>query len=161
MALTSAQLTTFKAAILANTDPVVVQALLDGNAGVIAAWYNGDSDFWVFKASVSTEDIAKGGIKYSEYETALGAAERSTFDLIIRNGTIDPRDENVREGLFAVCFKFNKAPETTTRLLALIRRLANHAEKLFATGLGTTASPGSAVFEGNVSVVDISQALQS
>ena len=56
---------------------------------------------------------------------------------------------------------FSGAGGATTRaaLLALWKRVASRVERLFATGTGSDASPGTLVFEGAIDVNDVSLAL--
>ena len=50
---------------------------------------------------------------------------------------------------------------TRDALVALWRRFALRGEKLYATGTGTTVSPGSLVVEGSISNDNIVQALSA
>jgi hypothetical protein len=47
---------------------------------------------------------------------------------------------------------------TRDALDALYRRTATRGERLYATGAGTTVSPGVLVYEGNISTGDITDA---
>jgi hypothetical protein len=47
---------------------------------------------------------------------------------------------------------------TRAALLALWKRLATRGEKLYATGTGSDAVPGTLTFEGNISARDVEEA---
>jgi hypothetical protein len=62
---------------------------------------------------------------------------------------------NIRQGIADIF----PAGAQRTHLLAIARRKALRIERLFATGTGSTASPGVFSFEGTLSYLDIANAL--
>ena len=76
------------------------------------------------------------------------------------DGTTDPSLSNVRQAFLDI-FSGATAPAPANRahLAAMSRRKATRAEKVFATGLGTTASPGLFGFQGAITINDVGQAL--
>ena len=80
-------------------------------------------------------------------------AWRELFDV---DGWVNPSLTNVRQA-FADIFSGGTAPAPANRthLLAVARRKASRIEKLYATGTGSTGSPGTLVFEGTVTPSEI------
>ena len=160
MALTSAQLVTLKAAIAAETNPTLVAARTAGATGAMADWYNLASTFVVWKTSVP---VAQVGNAMDSVEVAgLTTANTNRLQVMAAYAGVafNPSVANVRAGFDSV---FSGAGGVNTRaaLLALWKRFATNAEKLFATGNGADATPGALVFEGNVRNEDIVAALAS
>ena len=72
-------------------------------------------------------------------------------------GAINFSRPNVRQGLQDI-FSGAGGASQRTHLLAIGRRLTTRAEKLFSAGTGSTASPGTMGFEGNLSYQDVQEA---
>jgi hypothetical protein len=163
MPLTQAQKTILKADILANQDPVIIQAVEDGNDVSGAAWYNlqASPDFFVFKSFVSEQDIKNLGVDFAEH-LIFTAAEERTFRFLTDNG-FDPRFENIRSGLATT---LTNHTDTRDNILSISTKLASNIEKLFSTvGTGVGGGDGSAmnlaailVFEGEITPRDIREA---
>jgi hypothetical protein len=177
MTLTPAQLTTFKADIEANTDPVIVQALLDGAVGVIASWYNEGSTFWVWRPDVSAAEIGSA-VNLKDLGNIISAnSERITtaFTLVNSNGGQFHGDRTDHRAFFADMFSGANGATTRPIIRDAWQRLATEIEKLFATGTGTQATgeiddgtgvpaagdPGELVFEGVINTNDVIAALNS
>lgn len=172
MALSDSQLDTFKADILANTDPAVVSALAAGADNAIAAWYNQDAvpAFVVWKTRVYKQDLY-------EMASPVGQVWNWTFYVGLNPGEqgawlelfSDPGDGSMEmhPHLPQVRSAWNEifaGPQTSPANLrahieSLSKRDATYAEKLFATGTGTTATPATMSFEGSVSSSDVRAAL--
>jgi hypothetical protein len=74
-------------------------------------------------------------------------------------GAIDPSRANVRQGFNDIFSGTqNNAAAQRTHLLTVSRRKATRAEKLFATGTGSTAAPAALGYEGAVLGVDVEAA---
>lgn len=157
--LSTAQLQTLKAAIAAETTPAFVTLRQAGNENGMAAWYNGASTFVVWKNSVS---IIETGQAFNGAEWAGMTAANHT-----RLQTVAQYLQSYKPGLADVRAMFNDiwsgAGGVTTRanLLALWKRFATQGEKVFATGTGSDASPGTLVVEGALTAQNISDALRS
>lgn len=154
--MTSAQLTTLKADILA--DPVLAAKPMndDGHFAIAAAYNLTASPAWrVWKTSVSTADC-KDAVNWTEF-IGRSVGERAAFEFLLSNGHINPSRANVRQGIADM---FSGAGGTITRnaLLALSKRDATRAEKLFSSGTGSDAVPATTTFEGNLSYSDVSAA---
>lgn len=137
--LTASQLTTFAAALAAETDATLAALRDSGQTGAVAAWYNEDSStFYVWRNSVPLEEY-RGAITWTEVD-ALTAGAARIWEWITGGMTLplEPSNPEVRQGL-ADCW--GAGTTTRTDLIAASKRLASRAEELFATGTGSEADP--------------------
>lgn len=167
MPLTSAQLATLKSDIqndgALNSQPNTP----DGNM-VIANAYNANAspDFWVWKSRVAKNDLVTSvGPDGTTFNwTGNGFITRSAGEQTawreLFNGTesVNPSLANVRQAFSDIFSGTGNAQANRTHLLAVARRKATRGEKLFATGTGSTASPGTMVFEGGLTYQDVEAA---
>jgi hypothetical protein len=157
--LTTAQLTTLKAAILAETDATFVDYRSQGATGAMANWLNQITNpAWiVWRTDVSPNEY-RDAITWTEVDALTTGSKYRIWEWLTMSMTapIDFSRLNVRQGL-QDCWASN----TTTRasLLVVAKRTATRAEKLFSTGTGTTATPATLGFEGSLSPDDIVSAL--
>lgn len=156
--LTTEQATTLAQAIRADTDPAVVAALEIRNDVLLADLYNAASTFIVWRTNLSPTEYREA-IVWTEVD-ALTAGKARIWEWVTQNMTapIDASKANVRQGLMD-CWASN----TTTRiqLTAAAKRAATKTEKLFATGTGTSASPGTLGWEGTLTYTDVGVALNA
>lgn len=154
MALTAAQLTALKNDIntafpgAANND--------DENFAIAAAYNLAASPvFRVWRTSIDRAEVMKNFVWTELIARSVG--ERDSFQLMLSGGTINGADVNIRQGIADI---FSGAGGATSRnqLTAMAKRNATRAEKLFATGTGSDASPGTMTFEGALSYQDVNQA---
>lgn len=165
MALTAiAQLLILKADIAA--DPVLSILPLTNAAGdQIMGLYNADAspDYWVWKPVLTeheiTDQVSVEGTTWS-WTAYIGRSvgERDAWVRMF-NGTfsINPSLPQVRQAI-ADIFSGAGGAAQRTHLLAMGRRKATRAEKLFATGLGTVAAPSVMSFTGQLSNDDVTTA---
>lgn len=156
--LTPAQLTILKAALIAETDPVLVQLRDGGALGAVAAWYNGDSAFVVWKTRVSLSQV---GDNFVGTEVAgLSTANATRLQLIAdySQAGVNPSLAD-RRALFDDVFSGIGGAGTRTNLSALWKRPARRIEKLYASGTGTDLAPGQLVFEGTIQEREIVEAM--
>lgn len=166
MTLTTAQLTTLKTAILAETDADFVADRTAGSTAAMAAFYNEDSAFVVWKTSLTETDIVSKTSpedttwNWTDYiNTSVG--EKMAWERMFNgNFTINPSLPQIRSGIADIFSGPNGAGQRA-HLLAMGKRNALKGEALFATGTGTTQTPGDLVFEGDLTNIDIAQALAS
>lgn len=162
MALTPAQLTALKANIASETDAYLVEQRTAGSDSGIAVWYNTMAvpDFFVWKTRVSSDEAfnaiigtGTGGF------IARSQGERDYVRALLSQGSINPSLANIRQAL-ADAFSGAGASAVTTRdnLLALSKRTATNAEKLFSTGTGSQADPATMSFQGLITPQDVSEA---
>ena len=154
--MTPEQMTYLAAAIRADTDPAVVAALAIRNDVLLAELYNAASTYIVWRTAV-TPDQYREAIVWTEVD-ALTAGKARIWEWITQSMTapLNAASANVRQGLMD-CWASNTT--TRTQLTAVAKRAATKAEKLFATGTGTTATPGVLGWEGTLSYTDIGVAL--
>ena len=157
--LTTAQQAILKAAILADPELDAFPQNGDGAWDIaIALNLPADPAFVVWRSDVPTKDCKKA-MNWVEY-IGRSVGERDAWQFMLSNGTINPSDINVRQGI-ADIFSGPQAAATRAALLAIATRTATRAEKLFATGDGTVASPGTMGYEGNLSYQDVLEARNS
>ncbi len=164
MALTPAQLATFKTDIEANTDPAVVAGLANGDSSAIANWYNQNRspDYWIFRNMVESNEV-RDVIDAQNIADITDADRGRCVDLLaIRadrgfNGEV-LHDRSAWDDIFSAA----AGNESQQAIAALWQRLATNAEHLFRLSTGTGADANNADttgFQGNVTVSDVSQAL--
>jgi hypothetical protein len=156
--LTTAQLTTLKAAINAETDATFVNYRNQGATGAMANWLNEPtSPAWIVWRSDLSPDMYREAIVWTEVD-ALTAGKARIWEWLTQSMTaaINAGSANVRQGLMD-CWASNTT--TRTQLTAAAKRTATKAEKLFSTGTGTTATPATLGWEGMLSADDIVRAL--
>jgi len=165
--LTDSQVVTLRAAILAEADAAFVEMRTNGATGAMAAWLNQDAPgFYVWKTRVTEQEITS--LTSSDATVwswpayiARTEAERNGWARMF-NGTysINPSLAQVRTGIADIFSgSANNAPAQRAHLLAMGKRLATRAEKLFATGTGTSAVPATMGMEGQVGEYDVIRAL--
>lgn len=153
MTLSNAQLVSLKADIDADGVLSQIPNTTDG-AFAIADAYNllASPAFRVWRTSIPTKDVKKG-VVWTEY-IGRSVGEKSAFELMISNGILDASDPNIRQGIQDI-FSGPGAIGTRTNLTNMGKRDATRAEKLFATGTGSEASPATMTVEGLLSFNDV------
>lgn len=155
--LTSAQLVTLKADILA--DPVLNSFPMTPDGAVdIALAYNQFAvpDFWVFRTNVPIKEV---GDAFNGTELAgLTTANNERLQTVALYSTVINASLANRRQFFNDIFSGAGGTNTRANLEVLWRRKARRIEKLFATGTGSTASPATLVFEGSVTHTQVQQA---
>ena len=159
--LTPAQLTTLKAAILAETDPTFVALRVAINETGMAAWYSADASpaFVVWRTIVTVRETGQAfnGTEWAGMTSANHTRLQTVAQYL---ETYSPTVTDVR-AMFNDIWSGAGGVITRAALLALWKRPAKRVEKLFATGLGTDAAPAVVGAEGGVNALDISDALRA
>src|SRR3972149_1995219 len=128
--LTQSQLLVLKNDILA--DPIL-SAYPNNSDGAfaIALAYNLGAvpDFIVWKTNVTTADCKKA-MAWTEF-IGRSAGEREAWQFMLSNGFINAADVNVRQGIVDI-FSGPSGLGSRTNLVAIAKRKATRAEKLFA-----------------------------
>lgn len=164
MVLTTPQLQTLKAAILA--DPVLAPLFIDNSDALttIAVAFNqlASPAFKVWKSSVSTDEIMRNGFDWTRVDN-LTVGKARIFEWMMRTGTLNPSQANVRAGVEAAFSVEVGDRPNRQAIYDHCQRDATRAEKLFATGSGTASTdhgvgPATMVIEGSLSAADISNA---
>ena len=161
MELTTPQLQVLKTDILAQ--PTLVDFVNTGNVGQIAAWYNVDSTFIVYKQSESTQQI--GAVTNYLANAALTADNRDkiNFFYLLTPPDFNPSKSDQRTYLADAYSGAlgGEGANTRAALDALYRRPALKGEKLYSTGTGTTVAPGAlnATANGDITEDNVADAL--
>lgn len=155
--LTSAQLATLKADILA--DPVLAAYPMNSDgAYAIAQAYNALASpaFTVWKTNVTRNEVGKAFVA-----SALAAITAGNNDKLNNfaawNEVVNPSRADQR-AFFDDVFSVAAGASTRAALLVLWKRSATRLEKLFATGTGSDASPATMVVEGSIPYQDVEMA---
>jgi hypothetical protein len=155
--LTAAQQTTLAQAIRADTDSAVVAALDIRNDVLLAELYNAATTFVVWRSTLTPEearDAIAGGDGLGQLDN-LTVGKRDAL-LWALSGVTEPANAAQRAAIEGLCGTQNVLKAA---ILAAQKRVATKAEQVFATGTGTSQSPGALGWEGTLSYTDIGLAL--
>jgi len=164
--LTSAQLVILKTDIAADPVLAAYPNTADGNFAIAAA-YNlpASPEFIVWRTAVPQSDFTD--LTSAEATTwswtayiARSQGERDGWArMFAANGSVNAARANVRQAFLDIFSGTqNNAPAQRTHCAAIAKRAATRAEKLFASGTGSTASPATMSVEGTLSYQDIEEA---
>jgi hypothetical protein len=158
--LNSTQLLILKAAIAAETDPQFVTDRTSGATGAMATFFNQPSTFVVRRTRVLSNEIGPvlNYVAVSSLTTAN--RDRATTFLMLNPASFNPTAdvESYWDTTFSGALG-GQGQATRDALVALWRRFATKGEKLFATGAGTSGSPGALGPEGPITNEEIVLAL--
>lgn len=152
-----------------QADPILstIPQTLDGAFELALHLQNAASpDFWVWKTSLHEYEItgttSPDGTVWSwpAYISRSVAEQNAWVRMFNTSLTVNPSLPNVRQGIADIFSGANNnAPAQRTHLLAMARRKANKLERLFATGTGSTASPGTVTIEGSIGYYEVYDAM--
>lgn len=164
--LTPAQRTALKAYIQANSDTNTLY--IDGNLQGLADLLNADATpmFWVWKTAVSRAEIynTQNDLPVSGAQTGFwnwttfknqGATEQTAWIQMFMGDQANFSAQNIRDGVAAIFTGSAAANAQRDHVLAIGRRHATRAERVWATGIGSTASPGTLTVEGKLEYTDL------
>lgn len=165
--LTAAQKTVLKNHIL-NTPSLAAKANsgdYEGVANELNA--NFSPDFWCWRTAVTKEEYccntSQDNTNWSwPAYIARSLQEQNAWQEMFSTGmgAINPSLDNVRQGFLDIFSgSASNAPAQRTHCQSISRRKATVAEKLLATGTGTTASPGKFTFQGMINTHSIGEIL--
>lgn len=162
MALTTTQLATLKAAILADSTLNAYPNTSDGNFDMAAQRLNvvASPAYIVWKSNVT---INATGQAFNGTELAgmtTGNQTRLQSIAMYLAGGYNASLPDVRQ-MFNDIWSGAGGANTRTNLLALWKRAALLGEKILATGTGTDATPATLGYEGNISGTDVGLARNS
>ena len=157
--LTEAQRTTLVADILANQDTADKYAI--GDLSSLAELYNAAAApaFTVWRSVLTPEQARTaitGGDGLAQLDNLTAGKRDSLFWTF--DGNTYPANADQRAAIVNLC---GTQATLKAAILAAQKRLANRAEAIYATGTGTTAVPGLLGWEGQLSVNDVSTALNN
>lgn len=127
--MTPAQLSTFKAHILANAALVAERAA--SNHSGIAAHYNSAGTGVVWRPLITAAEL-NTAVVWTEYAT-LTAVLQNCFQAMIAAGSVDGTNTNIRAG-FASIFAGTGAAVTRANLVTLAQRVPTKLEMVYMTG---------------------------
>lgn len=160
--LTTGQLQTLKAAILAETNTTFVALRAANDETGMADWLNAASTFIVWRTSVTQDEIMQNGFDWTRVDN-LSVGKARIWEWMFNNEAraINPSKSNVRAGIESVWVGTAADLAVRASVYAHCKRAASRAERVFATGTGTDASPGLLGWEGYVTAQTVSDALRS
>ena len=123
--MTPAQLSTFKAAIIA--DATAGPLFSAGNDTAVAAYYNEPGASFIWRPDFSLQDIANA-IVWSDFDTVT-AAKKGVFQAMLQTGALDATKASIRAGFTTV---FGGGSASVTALTAAAQRTPTRFEALFA-----------------------------
>ena len=156
MALSTTQLPTLKTAILAETDPAFVQLRINGETGAMASFYNEATTFYTWQSNYSADQIATAIDKGITQLDALTGSKRDSL-LWWAGRAHDMRNAQAQAAVNDLCGSQNTLKGA---VLDGGKRVLLKGEKLYSSGMGTLASPGSTTYEGTISNEDVVNALR-
>lgn len=164
--MSPAQLQALKASIAAQADPTFLALKAADDEQGMANFYNQPSTFVVWRTSITEAEIVRTTLgdgtawSWTAY-IARSVGEQNAWGRLC-TAPFNPSLTNVRQAVADIFSgATNGAPAQRTFLTKIAQRFATLCESLFATGTGTTATPGFLAFEGNISSADIAAAANS
>lgn len=159
--LTAAQYTALAAYIAADATLMAFPHTADG-AYEIAQILNSPASptFTVWRTNVTQDEIMQNGFDWVQVDN-LSVGKARIWEWMFNNQSrvMNPSKANVRLGIDE-CWKGTAAMLAVRDAIYVhCKRSASVAEKLFATGTGSSASPANLVYEGKLIYQDITQAM--
>ena len=159
MALTTAQLTTIKAHIVASPD-MNGQPMNSDGAFEIARLFNlrASPDFTVWRSNVSANEIGNAWVGTDI--DGMSSLNMQRLQLLLASspqGVFDMSRADRRAG-FENPFGTNVNNPSRVAMRAVWKRLASRVEKLLASGTGSDADPAVAGWEGTISYQEVEKA---
>ena len=157
--MTPEQLATLEAAILAETNAEFVEARTNGQTSRMAAFYNTEASpaFYIWRKNYTPDlisDAIDAGITQLD---GLAASKRDSL-LWWANRQHDASLAATQAAINDLCGSQNTLKNAVRDGG---KRKVTRGEKLYATGTGSLASPGSPGFEGTLTESDIGAALEA
>jgi hypothetical protein len=179
MNLTTAQLAIVKTAMSVDAGLTAELAKAQPDIQVITDRMNAASAFNVWKTTTAASDISDAitWANYTPGNPAAGAGQDfinwvaqcalkrdNLWVLLTLNGSglVSTGKHNIQAGLQDALVGIPSGASGASRaggwpaVQLVIQRAANRVEALFATGTGTTVAPGDLVFEGTITVQQVS-----
>ena len=157
-------LTTEQTAALAAdiaADPTLAAYAAEGRDNQITAAYNEPGTAVVWRTSARRDEVMGDGFDWAQVDNLTNGQAR-IWDYLFDNEqrSCNPANPNVRAGI-AECWKGTAAKlAVQATVLGYCKRTATRAEGLFATGVKTSASPGTLTFVGEITDADVARALR-
>ncbi len=153
-AFTDAEKTQLRTA--AQAEPSIATCISQGNDVCVADWFNTPSTFVAWRTVLNERDIyADPGFNFTLYD-GLTQGKRDEWVLLLKENSCDPSKSNIRNGIIDVWSGTAAKVLVQDAIFAIAKRFASNAEKILATGTGTTATPGVMTWEGTININDVS-----
>lgn len=166
MALTPQQLSTLKAAILADPALNAFPNTSDGNFDLANSATGlkalASPAYTVWRSVVTIDEITRAdNFDWTRVDNLSVGKARIWEWMFDGTNTINPSKANVRVGIDSVWV--GTAADLAVRgvVYAQCKRLANKLEKVFASGTGSDASPATMTIEGTIAAQDVAEARNS
>jgi hypothetical protein len=146
--LTTAQLQTLKAHILATPELAAQPNNSDGAFAIAAALNQVASPDWiVWRTAVTRREILQNGFDWTRLDNLSVGKARVWSDIFVE-GVINPSKPNVRAGIESVWV--GTAADLAVRAAVYVhcKATATKAQKLFSSGTGSDATP--ATMDSNI-----------
>jgi hypothetical protein len=167
--MTPAQRTTLKTDMQSPGNAAALGAfLVASDWPAIKDWYNAPSspDFWVYRTILTKAEVTQGISQDGTTFTFNGngfitrtPGEVEAWKDLWSLGSVNPSLAPTRAAFVDVFSGTGNAALNRTHLSTVARRKATRAEKLFATGTGSTAAPATMGLEGGLTYQDVQQAM--
>lgn len=156
MYLTPQQLQTLKTWLQANAQTMNDQEAADALNAIASP------AFTVWKSSVTQDEIMQNGFDWTEVDNlSVGKARIWQWMFDNANRATNPSKSNVRAGISATWKGSAPALAVQEAVFVHCKRSATVAEKLLATGTGSTESPATMGAEGDVTAQNVIDAYNS
>lgn len=156
MALSTEQKATLKTAIQA--DSALNTLYVDGNLSGLADGLNAVSSpaYVVWRTKVTQDEIMQNGFDWVRVDN-LSVGKARIWEWLFQNAerSFNPSKANVRSGIDETWKGTQADLDVRAAVYLHCKRNASVFEKIFATGLGTTANPSVMALEGPVSFNDL------
>ena len=179
--MTESELIALKAALLADTDQAVIDAVAIGNATEIVRLYNLPSETIVWRTSVPVPEVfdaivwanmtpasvPDGTALWTNRNLQCQSKQLALQTILMGREQINATKANIRAGLqdalTAIPSKSDGSNQAAGWLavVPVLKRAATKAEAVYVTGTGTDAAPGLLVWEGQININDVGAALNS
>lgn len=139
-----------------RAEPSIATCVTEGNDGCMADWLNSTSTFVVWKTALQEVDVLQSDAFNFSLVDSLTAGKRDEWsNFLFREGKCNPSKANIRAGLLDIWSGTAAKTSVYNEIISLSKRNASQAEKVLATGTGTTATPEILTFEGSFNINEL------
>jgi hypothetical protein len=157
--LTQQQLQSIKADIA--LDPVLSTLPHNSDSAfAVAEEYNltAAPEFVVWKTNVDPDAIMRNGMDWTRVDN-LSVGKARIWDWMTKLGAFDASKVNIRAGIDAAWVGTSADLAVRAMVYTHCKRPATLAEKILATGTGTTEVPATMGYEGSLGIYDVKNAM--
>jgi hypothetical protein len=153
--LTPTQLTALRAAVFAT--PAANALLVAGDYNGLRSYLNTEAApaYVVWRTSLTRDEVLRNGLDFTQVDN-LTVGQARIWDWLFDNSAKSMNPSNVGErDAVTEAWKGTAAKvAVATYVFTRCKRNANEAERMLASGAGTTGTPSTMTFEGLVSEQD-------